>query len=136
MPACLPTYLPLFLCLLSCRFQVTVMLRIIEDEARGSNWSLLMLSSLWSLLLQSQLPIGAHVKPLRLWVFHNWAFHGLFLFLYYSFFLKMGHHRPLFLLFSPFQYTVDRKQMFNINKLFFADDWIRTSGIGSDRSTN
>ena len=29
-------------------------------------------------------------------------------------FLKMGHSRPLFSLFSSFQYTVDSKQMFNI----------------------
>ena len=33
---------------------------------------------------------------------------------YYSFFLKMGHSRPLFSLFSSFQHTVDSKQMFNI----------------------
>ena len=31
------------------------------------------------------------------------------------FFKKTGHCRPLFSLFSSFQYTVDRKQMFNIN---------------------
>ena len=30
------------------------------------------------------------------------------------FFKKMGHSRPLFSLFSSFQYTVDSKQMFNI----------------------
>ena len=29
-------------------------------------------------------------------------------------FIKMGHSRPLFSLFSSFQYTVDSKQMFNI----------------------
>ena len=29
------------------------------------------------------------------------------------FFFKMGHSRPLFSLFSSFQYTVDSKQMFN-----------------------
>ena len=33
-----------------------------------------------------------------------------------SFFLKMGHSWPLFSLFSSFQYTIDRKLMFNINK--------------------
>ena len=32
------------------------------------------------------------------------------------FFIKMGHPRPLFLLFSSFQFTVDSKQMFNRNK--------------------
>ena len=30
------------------------------------------------------------------------------------FFKKMGRSRPLFSLFSSFQYTVDSKQMFNI----------------------
>ena len=30
----------------------------------------------------------------------------------------MGHNRPLFSLFSSFQYTVDSKQMFNINLNF------------------
>ena len=33
-----------------------------------------------------------------------------------SFFKKMGNSRPLFSLFSCLQYTVDSKQMFNINK--------------------
>ena len=42
----------------------------------------------------------------------------------------MGHSRPLFSLFSSFQYTVDRKQMFNINKFLLMtgfEPW--TSGI-------
>ena len=51
--------------------------------------------------------------------------------------LKMGHSRPLFSLFSSFQCTVDRKQMFNINKFLPMTGFEpRTSGIGSDRSTN
>ena len=39
----------------------------------------------------------------------------------------------LFFLYFRLSNTVERKQMFIIN---FADDWIRTSGIASDRSTN
>ena len=42
-----------------------------------------------------------------------------------------------FSLFSSFQYTVDSKQMFNINKFLLMTGFEpRTSGIGSDRSTN
>ena len=49
----------------------------------------------------------------------------------------MGHSRPLFSLFSSFQYTVDRKQLFNINKFLLMTGFEpQTSGIGSDRSTN
>ena len=40
----------------------------------------------------------------------------------------MGQSRPLFSLFSSFQYTVDSKQMFNLNN-FFADNWIRTMDL-------
>ena len=48
----------------------------------------------------------------------------------------MGHPRPLFL-FSSFQYTVDSKQMFNIDKnLPMTGFELQTSGIGSNRSTN
>ena len=39
----------------------------------------------------------------------------------------------LFFLYFRLSNTVESKQMFIIN---FADDWIRTSGIASDRSTN
>ena len=44
----------------------------------------------------------------------------------------------LFSLFSSFQYTVDCKQMFNINNKFLPMTGFepRTSGIGRDRSTN
>ena len=49
----------------------------------------------------------------------------------------MGHSRPLFSLFSSFQYTVDSKQMFNINKFLPMTGFEpRTFGIGSNRSTN
>ena len=51
--------------------------------------------------------------------FFKWAIPGLFFFI------------------SSLQYTVDSKQMFNINKLLLMtgfEPW--TSGIGSDRSTN
>ena len=42
-----------------------------------------------------------------------------------------------FSLFSSFQYTVDSIQMFNINKFLPMTGFEpRTSGIGSDRSTN
>ena len=42
-----------------------------------------------------------------------------------------------FSLFSSFQYTVDSKQMFNINTFLLMTGFEpRTSGIGSDRSTN
>ena len=38
---------------------------------------------------------------------------------------------------SFFQYTVDSKQMFNINNFLLMTGFEpRTSGIGSDRSTN
>ena len=54
-----------------------------------------------------------------------------------SFFKKMGHSRSLFSLFLSFLYTVDSKQMFNINKFLPMTGFeLRTSGIGSDRSTN
>ena len=49
--------------------------------------------------------------------------------------VKMCHSRPLFSLFSSFQYTVDSKQMFN-NFLPMTGFEPRTSGIGSDLSTN
>ena len=49
----------------------------------------------------------------------------------------MGHSRPLFSLFSSFQYTVDSKQMFDINKFLLMTGFEpRTSGFGSDHSTN
>ena len=52
-------------------------------------------------------------------------------------FLKMVHSRPLFSLFSSFQYAVDSKQMFNINKFLLMTGFeTRISGIRSDRSTN
>ena len=51
--------------------------------------------------------------------FFKWAIPGLFFFI------------------SSFQYTVDSKQMFNINKLLPMTGFdLQTSGIGSDRSTN
>ena len=56
---------------------------------------------------------------------------------YVLFFKKMGHSRLLFLYFRLFQYTVDSKQMFNINKFLPMTGFKpQTSGIGSDRSTN
>ena len=49
----------------------------------------------------------------------------------------MCHSRPLFLLFSSFQYTVDSIQMFNINNFLPMTGFEpRTSGIRSHRSTN
>ena len=50
----------------------------------------------------------------------------------------MGHSRPLFLYFRLFNtYTVDSKQMFNMNKFWPMTGFEpRTSGIGSNRSTN
>ena len=49
---------------------------------------------------------------------------------------KMGHQRPLFL-FLSFQYTVDSKQMFNINKCVAMNGFkLQTSGFESNRSTN
>ena len=53
------------------------------------------------------------------------------------FFKKNGHPRPLFSLFSSFQYTIDSNQMFNINKFLLMtgfEPW--TSGIRSDRTPN
>ena len=50
------------------------------------------------------------------------------------FFLKNGHSRPLFSLFSSFQYTVDSKQMFEHLPMTRFEP--RTIGIGSDHSTN
>ena len=53
------------------------------------------------------------------------------------FFKKNGPFLASFSLFSSFQYTVDSKQMFNINKFLPMTGFEpRTSGIGSDRSTN
>ena len=52
-------------------------------------------------------------------------------------FYKMGHCWPLFLLFLSFQYAVDSIQMFSVNKFLPMTGFEpRTSGIGSDRSTN
>ena len=49
----------------------------------------------------------------------------------------MGYPRPLFSLFSSFQYTVDSKQMFNINKFLLMTGFEpRTSDIRSNCSTN
>ena len=49
----------------------------------------------------------------------------------------MGHPRSLFLYFSSFQYTIDSKQMFIINNFLSMTGFEpRTSGIGSDRSSN
>ena len=54
-----------------------------------------------------------------------------------SLFFKNGPFPASFSSFSSFQYTIDSKQMFNINK-FLPMTWYepRTSGIGSNRSTN
>ena len=53
------------------------------------------------------------------------------------FFKKNGPFPASFSLFSSFQYTVDSKQMFDINKFLPMTGFkLRTSGIGSDRSTN
>ena len=52
-------------------------------------------------------------------------------------FLKNGPFPASFSLFSSFQYTVDSKQMFDMNKFLPMtgfEPW--TSGIGSNRSTN
>ena len=52
-------------------------------------------------------------------------------------FFKNGPFPASFSLFSSFQYTVDSKQMFNINKFLPMTGFeLRTSGIGSVRSTN
>ena len=52
-------------------------------------------------------------------------------------FFKNGPFQASFSLFSPFQYTVVSKQMFFINKFLPMTGFEpRTSGIGSDRSTN
>ena len=49
------------------------------------------------------------------------------------FFFKMGHPRPLFLYFCLLKYTVDSKQMFNINKFLPMTGFeLRTSGIGTN----
>jgi len=51
--------------------------------------------------------------------------------------IKNGPSPASFSLFSSFQYTVGSKQMFNINKFLPMTGFEpRTSGIGSDRSTN
>ena len=53
------------------------------------------------------------------------------------FLLKNGPFPASFSLFSSFQYTVDSIQMFDINKFLpMTGLEPRTSGIGSDRSTN
>ena len=50
---------------------------------------------------------------------------------------KNGPFPASFSLFSSFQYTVDSIQMFNINKFLPMTGFeLRTSGTGSDRSTN
>ena len=52
-------------------------------------------------------------------------------------FLKNGPFPASFSLFSSYQYTVDSKQMFDMNNFLLMtgfEPWI--SGIGSDRSTN
>ena len=52
-------------------------------------------------------------------------------------FLKNGPFPASFSLFSSFQYTVDSKQMFDINKFLLMTGFeLRTSGIGSNHSTN
>ena len=57
--------------------------------------------------------------------------------LFFFFFFKNGPFPASFPLFSSFQYTVDSKQMFYINKFLPMTGFEpRTSGIGSDRSTN
>ena len=49
----------------------------------------------------------------------------------------MGRPRSLFLFIMSFQYTVDSKQTFNLNKVLPMTGFeLRTSGIGSNRSTN
>ena len=51
--------------------------------------------------------------------------------------LKNGPFPASFSLFLSLQYTVDSKQMFNINKFLPMTGFeLRTSGIGSNRSTN
>ena len=65
-----------------------------------------------------------------LWINHliNLCFHCFFL---------NGPFPASFSLFSSFRYTVDSKQMFNINKFLLMTGFEpRTSGIGSNRSTN
>ena len=50
---------------------------------------------------------------------------------------KNGPSPTSFSLFSSFQYTVDSKKMFNINKFLLMTGFeMRTSGIGSNLSTN
>ena len=56
---------------------------------------------------------------------------------YVSSFFKNGPFPASFSLFSSFQYTADSIQMFDINKFFPMTGFKpRTSGIGSNRSTN
>ena len=56
---------------------------------------------------------------------------------YFGFFYKNGPFPASFSLFLSFQYTVDSKQMFDINKFLLMTGFDpQTSGIGSDRSTN
>ena len=47
----------------------------------------------------------------------------------------MGHSRPLFSLFSSFQYTVDSKQMFNKYIKNLANDWIRIADLEYRKQT-
>ena len=66
------------------------------------------------------------------WIDNKIAFWVLLTFLFLN-----RHSRPLFSLFPCFQYTVDSKQIFNVNKFLPMTGFEpRTSGVGSDRSTN
>ena len=68
-----------------------------------------------------------------MWHPNRWHFTSMEVFSR-SFFLKVGHSRPLFIYFCLFN-TVDNKQMFNkILPMMGVEP--RTSGIISDRSTN
>ena len=60
-----------------------------------------------------------------------------FSFIQLKVFLKNWPFPASFSLFSSFQYTVDSKQMYNVNKFLPMTGFEpRTSGLGSDRSTN
>ena len=68
-----------------------------------------------------------------LWTYQRWKPQSFVL----SIFLKMGHSRPLFLYFSSFQHTVDRKKCSNIYKFLLMTGFEpRTSGNRSDCPSN
>ena len=97
--------------------------RIPLPYCRNMNW--------WKDILQSVWPDWAFFKGLGD-IFFTKAVQ-----IYANFFKKNGPILASFSLFSSFQYTVDSKQMFNINKFLPMTGFEpRTSGFRSNRSTN